>query len=158
MTIDQPQAVQDDGARAPVVAGVDGTGNDELVLAWAAAEAQRLGVALLAVHALDLPSGVVAGGFSDRHEILATVRLERRGEAVRHALERVRTTHPDVETSMVDRWGTPAQELVALGGRASAIVVGGGRKSGLAKLAVGSTSLAVAMHAPCPVVLVRAHT
>lgn len=60
---------------------------------------------------------------------------------------------PDLTTTGSEPWGNPERVLVEASEGAHLVVVGSRRLSGLQRLLLGRSALAVAMHAKCPVVL-----
>ncbi|MEO3756906.1 universal stress protein [Mycobacterium sp. B14F4] len=140
---------------SPVVVGVDGT--DEAVGAarWAAAVAQKLTAPLHIVHAKPYSGH----NFSDT---LAAIRaaditaLQEAGPVVIEAAERaVRADHPDLAVTSVQLPDPIDEALVGLSRHARMIVLGSADVSVSAAVLVGSTTLAVASHAVCPVVAWR---
>ena len=71
-------------------------------------------------------------------------------------LERVKTAHPDVETSIISFLGDPDQDIIdlAVKNQAQFIVMGTHGRSGLTKLMMGSTAEFVIRHATMPVIVV----
>jgi nucleotide-binding universal stress UspA family protein len=139
----------------PVVVGVDGTDNAIRAACWAAAVAQKLGAPVHIVHARPYagrnPSDVIAAVRScemSAQEERASAILEEAGRAVRadHRDLRITTAHV---SEAVDRL------LVDLSQHARLIVLGCDDVSVAAALLIGSTTLAVAANAMCPVVAWR---
>lgn len=138
-----------------IVVGVDGSDRDETVLAFATRVATRIGAPLHLVMAHEIHTGVVGSwdaGFipSSIDSELATA-SERALAAKRAELVAangglsVTTSHP---------WATPSQALLDAAEAARLVVVGTGRKRGLERAVLGTTSLDTAMHAPSPVAVV----
>ena len=139
-------------APGAVVVGVDGSAADTAAVRWAAEEAHRRPARLCVVHAL---SQRHSGAFHRANP--AFVAEERRaaddvlGSAVRqaHALAGDVDVHPVLEV------GPPAVVLLLQAAAADLVVLGSKGRGGFAGLLLGSTSLQVAMHASCPVVVLR---
>ncbi|WP_371494684.1 universal stress protein [Kitasatospora sp. NBC_00374] len=134
----------------PVIVGVDDPASAGEAVDWAADEAQSRGMRLHLVHAwLWEPD--------QAPESLDAQAARRAGEeALRVLAERVAARHPDVEISSGVVDSSPREALVALSAAAGLLVVGSRGSGGFHELLVGSTSLHVAAHAACPVVVVRA--
>lgn len=137
-----------------VLVGIDGSPESSEALQQAGALAAALEARLVLVHVadprlpVDLPPTEAL-----RHE------LERRGRAVlADARTSIATPRRGVDDELVE--GDAVDELVAACRRdAPAILVVGTRGlGGFKALMVGSTSLRVAGHAPCPVLVARSRT
>jgi nucleotide-binding universal stress UspA family protein len=80
-------------------------------------------------------------------------------ESAKTSLEETRAALGDLEPApeLLQRWGHPADEICRFAESAGVdlIVMGSHGRSGLARLALGSVSHAVTLHAPCPVTVVR---
>src|SRR5215207_201227 len=139
----------------PIVVGYDGSAASRQALSWAVTEAGRRGLPLRLVYAVGyvspngppMPTGVILG--------LPELRVA--AEGVVHEAERqVRVTAPGQEFSsrMCIDLG-PAAALLQEAERSELVVVGSRGRGGFGALLLGSTSFSVAMHATCPVVVVR---
>lgn len=144
--------VDDDG---PVVVGVDGTDDAVRAAVWAAAVAHRLTAPLHIVHARP----ALGQNLSDT---LAAIRaaemsaLEEVGPAIIEAADRaVRAHHPDLSITSAHLADPVDEALVDLSRHARMIVLGSSDVSVAPALLVGSTTVAVASHAVCPVVAWR---
>jgi nucleotide-binding universal stress UspA family protein len=137
----------------PVVVGVDGSATALHAVRWAAARARRDGLPLRIVHAYALPLGFPSG-VTEEQSILNILRREGR-RWLDEAEDVVGEVAPglDIETELA-----VLPEITALlreSEDASVLVVGNRGHTALTGLLVGSTSLALASHARCPLVLVR---
>lgn len=137
-----------------VVAALDGSHRDTAVIDWAAAEARAVSVPLHLVHAVDLGTPLSAYG-----ELLTSPdivdRVEREAmRVVTSAQERATTANPDLAVTTALPTGAPAGALLNASDDAQLLVVGSARKSRAERVVLGTTSLSVVAHAPCPVVLV----
>lgn len=125
------------GTRELVVVGIDDSDLSLVALAWAADEARRN------AHPLRIAHVIRPGQQWSGQPILDA------------ALVRVQKAVPDLEVSTSLETGHPAEGLLKLASEASVVVLGSRGKHGFAGRQLGSTSLHVAMHAPCPVVVIR---
>ncbi|KAA5834911.1 universal stress protein [Saccharopolyspora hirsuta] len=114
-------------AEQPVVVGVDGSEQSVAALAWAVGEAELRGAAVRIVVIDDSAAGSIA--------------------------DRFRSTNLATEVSAEIACGRPATELIRCSERAQLLVLGARGRGML----LGSLSTKVAMHARCPVVVVREH-
>ena len=126
-----------------VVVGVDGSSGGDVALAWAAGYAHFAGRRLVVVNVTD------ARGPSDTDADRAVTD---------RALAMVEQQQPSVPVSALDVVGDPRAVLVDLGRDASALVVGSRGHGPLASLLLGSVSVALAAHPPCPLVVARPQT
>jgi nucleotide-binding universal stress UspA family protein len=126
----------------PVVVGADGSHASQAALAFAFAEAALRDVPLLAVCALaDTPS-LLGGG--------------RRLEAdFEQALVKCEADHPEVVVRRQVVQGAPRTALLEAASAAQLLVVGARGRGGLRGMMLGSVSLAVLHHAPCPVAVIH---
>ena len=142
-------------ATRPVVVGVDGSEESLRAVEWAAMQAKRHGSPLRLVSAPAMPPRM-------RAEVdPVTVANALRGmaaQALAAALTRSEEVAPGlpVDTSLLS--GPPAVALAAAGDGASTLVVGARGIGGFAAMILGSVSRYAAMHAACPVIVVRQET
>jgi nucleotide-binding universal stress UspA family protein len=138
---------------ARVVTGFDGSASAKLAVAWAADEAQRLGLPLTVVYAAEY-TGLVGGPISTSPwvpgvSIDEAQRIASRGGQI--ARERQPDLHVDVHAVM----GSAGTGLVAESDGAALLVVGSRGHGSLAGVLLGSVAANVAAHAACPVVVIR---
>lgn len=133
----------------PVVVGVDGHPAADQALDWAIAEAQRLRAPLHVVHARMMP---LRGPSVETSFAIHTPESD---EILDAATARVRSLAPSLALTTAPAYGNAAALLSDESRGASCLVVGARKKSALGSVLLGSTSLDVAAHAPCPVVVVR---
>jgi nucleotide-binding universal stress UspA family protein len=144
-----------------IVVGVDGSENAAAALRWAVEEAALRDATVEAVHAWSYvpvttpaDSGLVPMAWTESADVL---------EATQHAAERiaseqVRAVLGDdhgVTVSLVQ--GDATEALISAAEGADLLVVGNRGRGAFAEALLGSTSGRIADHAPCPVVIVRAH-
>ena len=140
----------------PVVAAVDGSEESLRAVEWAALEAQRHGAPLRIVSAPALPPRMHA-----RNAVPQTVADQLSGQsarALREAVTRSKevSSRPLIDADVLD--GPPALAVTAAGSGALMLVVGARGAGGFAQLLLGSVSRYAAMHAACPVIVVREET
>jgi len=143
-------------ADKPVIVGVDGSEESLLAAEWAALEAQRRGTSLRIVSA-PLPSPRVHA-YHAYHASPAAVADALRAVSAR-ALDAARlrseAAAPGVPVEACLLSGPPALAMAGSGWDASLLVVGARGAGGFAAMVLGSVSRYAAMHAACPVVVVR---
>lgn len=142
-------------SRGFVVVGVDVPGTSGDAVRWAAEAAALHAVPLKLVHAVDevtgLPGGEVAAEDDATREVLRENTAS--GSVLAEAEELVREQHPDLQIQSLEVVGDAVQVMLEQQEN-SLLVVGTGHRNSLSELILGSTSLAVAMHAVSPVVVV----
>jgi nucleotide-binding universal stress UspA family protein len=135
-----------------VVVGVDGSTPSLDAVRWAALEAVRRNARLRALNAYHLLVvdlyGPVGGDLANEAEGAAKL-------VVDAAVAEAKAVAPELDVTGVTVLGTPAQTLIDAGRSAEMVVVGSRGHGGFAGALVGATSQQVAMHASCPVVVVR---
>ncbi|THJ45338.1 universal stress protein [Candidatus Frankia alpina] len=136
-----------------VAVGVDGSPNSLAALVWAAAEADRRGVTLIAVHAwlaaIPFPFAEAPG------EIIQA--LEEQAQAtLNDAIAEVRDALParlDLRRRVVP--DSPVQALLAAGRECDLVVVGARGHGGFAELLLGSVSHQCMIHSAASVAIIR---
>ena len=135
--------------RAPaerrIVVGVDGSDASTRALEWAADEAMRAG-ATLEVHTAYGPGGVLTTPAT-------TERAMRR--LVDQSVGLVRQVTPEVDVVGITHEESPVNALIEASRGADLLVVGSRGRGGFTGLLLGSVSQQCAVHAHCPVVIVR---
>jgi nucleotide-binding universal stress UspA family protein len=154
----RPHVAEDEPpTEGPVVVGIDGTRTSEDAIAAAFEEASWRGAPLTAVHCWR--DGVLAAVFAEGRWPLDRAAVEQHEhEVLGQRLAGWQEKYPDVVVSREVLPGNPAERLLELADRACLLVVGSRGRSGLAGLALGSTSQAVMSYALCPVLVVRGRT
>ena len=128
-----------------VVVGIDGSPAGDRALEWAAAEAARSG-AVLEGHTSFEPGYV----FISRDEVELAMK-----KVVDHAAAVVANIAPGVTFKGVAHDGFAAKDLIDASKEADLLVVGSRGLGGFRGLLLGSVSQQCALHAHCPVVIVR---
>lgn len=135
-----------------LVVGVDGSGSGARAIDWAVREAACRGVPLRMVHAFlgeryeeAMPG--LPGRRPPEHEAAERVVAMAAGRAAR--------LDPSVPLSTAIVAREPVAALLAEADRAAAIVVGHRGKGDVLTALLGSTAMAVAARAPCPVIVAR---
>ena len=139
-----------DTDRGALVVGVDGSPGSEAALEWATDEATRRSLPLHLVHATNVDY-LVAASMLSPSDVTATP-----DELVEDAMARVLAGSPGLKVRAEASTQSAARALVERSAGAEEVVVGSHGK-GPVRGALGSVSLQVAMHARCPVVVVRGH-
>jgi nucleotide-binding universal stress UspA family protein len=142
------------GKRGAVVVAVDDDGSAYDAVDWAAAEAATRGCPLRLVHALRPPLPPDPYGVAPMIDSFGPARAAAES-ALLDALGRARSVASDLAVSTRLVLGSARWALLREADGAQLLVVGSHRRSGLRGLLAGSTSIHVATHASCPVVVVH---
>ncbi|MBB6122040.1 universal stress protein [Nocardiopsis algeriensis] len=140
--------------RSPrVVVGVDGSEHAQAAVEWAAAAAARRDQELVVVYALGMPVIVSAYGGPARFAPSEDIDQQAAGllEEVR---DRVAKLQPSVEVRTVTALEEAPLALLRNSHPHDLVVVGTRGMSSFKSMFVGSVSIRVSAHAPCPVVVV----
>jgi nucleotide-binding universal stress UspA family protein len=144
-----------------IVVGVDGSEESAAALRWAVEEAKLRDARVEAVHAWSFvpmattaDSGLVPMAWTESTEML-TATHEAAARVAEEQVESVLGAGHGVDVSLVQ--GDASDALLATAKGADLLVVGNRGRGALKEMLLGSTSGRVADHAPCPVVVVRAH-
>ncbi|MFI5589504.1 universal stress protein [Amycolatopsis sp. NPDC051758] len=144
------------GSASALVVGVDGSVDALTAVRWAARAARERHLGLRLVHALpELPAPYPRGDptFEQVRQAVGA-----RGERVlAEALDEATRAVPGVEVTTSLRSERPADALLAEAKGAAMLVLGTPGLRRLGRVLVGSVSVALAAHAPCPVTLIRPH-
>lgn len=133
----------------PIIVGVDGSQSSIVAVEVAARVARMRGVSLRVLHAYT--------------QIVVHPPLVVPTEELRHAAEqlvteaaaRARVVEPELEVTAEVKPGEPLTVLGAESHRADLVVVGSRGRSAFTGLLLGSTSMQLAAHARCPVMVTR---
>ena len=142
----------------PIVAGADGSAESLRAVEWAAREATRRGAPLRIVSAAEILPRMTMPPQAVDFETVASRVNENRDRALATAASAAAAMAPDllIETDRLD--GPPAQAVTHSGSGALMLVVGSRGLSAFAAMTLGSVSRYAALHASCPVVVVREET
>lgn len=138
-----------------IVVGVDGSAESDLAVRWAAEQAALEGRAVSLVHGVGLGNG----GWGDFYGLGNQSVIEARrsqGQDLLDAAEILsHNIAPEARTRTFLELADPRLALLELAERAALVVVGARGKGPVARLLLGSVSMALTRHAPCPVVVLR---
>jgi nucleotide-binding universal stress UspA family protein len=134
--------------RPPIVVGVDGSPDGDAAIEWAADEAAGRGLPLHVVHSTGLERLVALTVLLPDTPGLPT------DDVTDAAVASIAARHPELVATAESSSGLAARDLVTHSETADTVVVGARGVTGV-RAALGSVSLQVAMHATCPVVVVR---
>jgi nucleotide-binding universal stress UspA family protein len=139
---------------AVIVVGVDGSESSREALRFAVREARLRGSALRAVMASNIMTTAYAifGGFGP--DINPTNLEERSRSALDEAVDSL-GEQTGIEIERVVDIGSPVQVLIEESRSAELLVVGSRGRGGFVGILLGSVSHQCAMHACCPIVIVR---
>jgi nucleotide-binding universal stress UspA family protein len=141
-----------DAAKGAVVVGYDATNHSDAALDWAVQYARTHGRPVLVVNAAGTP--VVYDTFGGVAENRKELRILGRRVTDR-ALVRARETAPEIDVTAHVALGNAEEVLLDSVEGAHLLVVGSRGRGSVASLLLGSVSVGVSAHAPCPVVVVR---
>jgi nucleotide-binding universal stress UspA family protein len=139
-----------------VVAGLDGSERDATVLEFAAGAATRADRPLHLLHAHEMGGELMAADAPALGGILTlspSVGLVD-DDVLEESLAEARRRWPDLAVTGSQPWDRPERALVDASRGAYLVVVGAEPRRGLDRLLLGRSSLATAMHAACPVVVI----
>jgi len=137
-----------------VVVGVDGSKGSSAALRWAADEARLRGATLKVVRAWQVPTFSYGGYLPMPQQGLEDWAKEN-SSALEQQLAEVLGEDPGVAVLREVVEAPPALAVVEAAKGAELVVVGSRGHGGFAGLLLGSVSVHVAFHAPCPVTIVR---
>jgi nucleotide-binding universal stress UspA family protein len=139
----------------PIVAATDGSEESLRAVEWAAGEAILHAAPLRIVSAAPLPPRMVALQLRpDRDHVADFIRSER-DTALHAAASRAARVAPGLVIVTDPVHGPPAQAVAESGTGASMLVVGSRGAGAFTALTLGSVSRYAAVHAACPVVVIR---
>ena len=133
-----------------VLVGIDFSEASRVALAKAALWAKKMDVSLQAVHVLQPPAPMLPEAQIALPDPAWLEAMEK------HALDHLGQWVEGIpRASVTVKWGSPAEELVALADPESLLVVAQVGHTGIERLLFGSTAARVVKHAPCDVLVVR---
>jgi universal stress protein A len=133
-----------------VIVGVDFSEASRGALNQAAAWAAKLDKPLVAVHVLQPPAPMLPEA---QIALPDPAWLQAMEDHAREHLKQWAGAFPG--TGVEVKWGSPAEELVAMADPHSLVVVAQVGHTGIERLLFGSTAARVVKHAPCDVLVVR---
>jgi nucleotide-binding universal stress UspA family protein len=139
----------------PIVVGTDGSAQAVRTVEWAAGEAVLRSAPLRIVSAAEMLPRMTASPMTAGIGTVATHLRGERDRALATAARAAAATAPGllIDTDPVD--GPPAQAVTGSGSGALLLVVGSHGSGAFAAMTLGSVSRYAAVHASCPVVVVR---
>jgi nucleotide-binding universal stress UspA family protein len=138
-----------------VVVGVDGSDGSLNAARWAAAVAARLETSLHIVHAMPSVGRNMTDAVAAVRAAMMSYQRDYAEIIIRSAEDAVRSQYPELAMTTLST-NIPVDEvLIKAGTTARMIVIGGSSVTPAGALFLGSTTLAVATHAACPVVAWR---
>jgi len=133
-----------------VIVGVDFSDASRSALKQAAAWALKLEKPLTVVHVLQPPAPMLPEAQIAMPDPAWLQAMED------HARDHLMQWTADLPDAVVEvKWGSPAEELVAMADRGCLLVVAQVGHTGIERLLFGSTAARVVKHAPCDVLVVR---
>lgn len=139
----------------PVVVGVDGSPTSEAALAFAFDAASTRGVVLVAV--MTSQDFTVDSAYNVSRIAINWAQVEEdERRLLAQRLAGWQEKYPDVDVHRIVLRDRPARALLRYGAEAQLLVVGSHGHGGFTGMLIGSTSQALAHHAPCPLAIVRA--
>ena len=142
----------------PIVVGTDGSAQAGRAVEWAAREAVLRGAPLRIVSAAEMLPRMSPPPEGTGVETVATHLVGDRDAALASAASAATGIAPDVLIDTDPLAGAPAQAVADSGSGALLLVVGADGSGAFTAMTLGSVSRYVAVHAPCPVVVVREET
>jgi nucleotide-binding universal stress UspA family protein len=138
----------------PIVVGYDGSDTSELALDWALQAARGRGAPLSIVNAVVPPVDPLPAHIGYTPPDPAKL-MNAAEQTLAAALATAHKNAPEVEADTLVLDGGAAAALIKLSSEAEVVVVGSRGLGGFSELMVGSTGVELAMHAHCPVVVIR---
>lgn len=139
-----------------IVVGIDGSDSSVRAAGWAGAVAEKFGVSLHLVHSLSTAGHFIADAAVIAIRAAATADQQAVAEKVLTLAEQtVHQNFPGLQITSEATLVPAAKALIELSHTARLVVVGSDDVNPGAALLLGSTSLAVAMHAASPVIVWR---
>lgn len=142
----------------PIVVGTDGSAQAGRAVEWAAREAVLREAPLRIVSAAEMLPRMSPPPQGSGVETVATHLVGDRDAALASAASAAAAIAPGVLIDTDPLQGAPAQAVADSGSGAMLLVVGSDGNGAFAAMTLGSVSRFVAVHAPCPVVVVREET
>ncbi len=145
-------------AGKPIVVGTDGSKEAQRAVEWAAREAVLRGAPLRIVSTAELlPKMIGSQGTSD-YETVSDLLRDDRDRSLASAAEEAGEAASGLLIDTDRLTGPPAEAVTEAGNGALMLVVGSRGRGAFTALLLGSVSRYAAIHAACPVVVVREET
>ncbi len=142
----------------PIVAGTDGSAESIQAVEWAAREAMLHGAPLRIISATEMLPRMLGPRPVSELETVATTLRKNRDRALAAAARAAADIAPELLVDTDSLEGAPAQAITASGSGALMLVVGSRGASAFTAMVLGSVGRYAAIHASCPVVVVREET
>ena len=134
-----------------IVVGIDGSDSSIAALCWAANQAESTGSGLEVIITWEWPTTV---GWAPPFAADYTPEGDAR-RVLDEAVEKVRSTHPDVDVRSIVIEGHPAPALIEASRGADLLVLGSRGHGQFVGMLLGSVSEHCVTHAHCPVLVLR---
>ncbi len=145
-------------AGKPIVVGTDGSKEAQRAVEWAAREAVLRNAPLRIVSAPELLPRMIGSHGTSQYDTVADLLRENRDHALTSAAELAGQAAGGLLIDTDQLTGQPAEAVTEAGNGALMLVVGSRGKGAFTALLLGSVSRYAAIHAACPVVVVREET
>ncbi len=145
-------------AGKPIVVGTDGSKEAQRAVEWAAREAVLRSAPLRIVSAPALLPRMAGSRGVSEYDTVSDLLLEDRDRALASAAELAGETASGLLIDTDQIAGSPALAVAEAGNGAMMLVVGSRGRGAFTALVLGSVSRYAAIHASCPVVVVREET
>jgi nucleotide-binding universal stress UspA family protein len=145
-------------AGKPIVVGTDGSRESRRAVEWAAREAVLRNAPLRIVSAAALLPKMAGSHGTSEYETVSDILRDDRDHALASAAELAGATAPGLLIDTDQLTGQPALAVTESGNGAMMLVVGSRGSGAFAAMVLGSVSRYAAIHASCPVVVVRDET
>jgi nucleotide-binding universal stress UspA family protein len=145
-------------AGKPIVVGTDGSKEAQRAVEWAAREAVLRGAPLRIVSAAELLPRMIGSHGTSQYDTVSDLLREDRDRALASAAEEAGQAASGLLIDTDRLTGGPAEAVTEAGNGALMLVVGSRGRGAFTALLLGSVSRYAAIHAACPVVVVREET
>ncbi|MCW2794499.1 MAG: UspA domain protein [Nocardioides sp.] len=140
-----------------IVVGLDGSPSSTQALDWAIDQAGLEHRPLTLAHGVGPGQTLWLGQSGFDHRLVVTAMREDGQAVLDAAREHVAARAPGIEVHQTLRLADPREALLELAREAAMVVLGSRGRGPVRSLLLGSVSVAVSRHAPCPVVVLRPH-
>ncbi|HTX28577.1 MAG TPA: universal stress protein [Streptosporangiaceae bacterium] len=145
-------------AGKPIVVGTDGSSESLRAVEWAAREAVLRGAPLRIVSAAALLPRMIGSHGTSQYDTVSDVIREDRDHSLASAAELAGQTAPGLLIDTDQLIGQPAEAVTESGNGALMLVVGSRGRGAFTAMLLGSVSRYAAIHAGCPVAVIREET